>query len=281
MTGLRSLPATQRQAQEQQRDSTAASQQNQRHAATSLSHVQPLQRDEPRTAASQPHQTASSNTPEADSCTEACGERSHGPRSLCMQALSQPHTDQQQCVLPFRRPAPPAHEHRQPPFGHSTLPIHSGTHSQSTQCHSAPQEQLSWAEERAVGGGKAIHAAAGPVSCDTATRAGSSVGRNHSVAPVFFSPLPFSYLNVAKSLSTDQLLQQEHSQHSPDVTLRAGRLTVSGCCCCFVVPHQAKRPCIRASMHARTLPVELYTPSGLLGIPWPASSVGCQHYFHS
>jgi len=42
-------------------------------------------------------------------------------------------------------------------------------------------------------------------------------------ASVFFSPLPFSYLNAAQSNSTEQLLAQSDS---PDVTLRAGRLAV-------------------------------------------------------
>ncbi|KAF5843090.1 hypothetical protein DUNSADRAFT_2703 [Dunaliella salina] len=46
-------------------------------------------------------------------------------------------------------------------------------------------------------------------------------------ASVFFSPLPFSYLNAAQSNSTEQLLAQSDS---PDVTLRAGRLAVSFIC---------------------------------------------------
>jgi len=48
-------------------------------------------------------------------------------------------------------------------------------------------------------------------------------------ASVFFSPLPFSYLNAAHSNST------EHLADSPDVTLRAGRLTVCVVCMCVCV----------------------------------------------
>jgi len=45
---------------------------------------------------------------------------------------------------------------------------------------------------------------------------------SNDFASVFFSPLPYSYLNMAHSDSTDQLLAQ--SVGSPDVTLRGGRL---------------------------------------------------------
>jgi hypothetical protein len=48
---------------------------------------------------------------------------------------------------------------------------------------------------------------------------------SNDFASVFFSPLPYSYLNLARSSSTDMLLV--NSAGSPDITLRGGRLSTA------------------------------------------------------
>jgi hypothetical protein len=116
-------------------------------------------------------------------------------------------------LMPLPSTPPPAHRPLSIAANPSTVPL-------TTQTGFNP------AEPSAAGASGRAASSATPI---TAQPPCISIPKNakggNDFASVFFSPLPYSYLNMGRSSSTDMLLV--NSVGSPDITLRGGRLSTA------------------------------------------------------